>query len=71
MNHQTVYDLGYIAGQILYMERPHLDKIALMNAVARVEQKEPMRIPLTMFADYRDGVIAGYESAKKEQEVKE
>ncbi len=70
MNHQSVYDLGYVAGEQLYVKRPDLDRIALIHAAADVERKESMRIPLTMFADYRDGVIAGYH-VKKEQEAKE
>jgi hypothetical protein len=71
MNRQSIYDLGYVAGQLLYAKCPDLDKVGLINQAAEVERKEAARVPLTMFSNYRDGVVAGYEDAKKESEVKE
>lgn len=66
MNYQQAFNKGYEAGQLLYADKPNLKS----DEVRKQASTTPADIPLTMTADYREGVIAGYEAKKQESEVK-
>jgi hypothetical protein len=66
---QGYYDLGYREGQHLYSQSPmyqqsDLHKIANQNIAAKSTTSDDA-IPMVMQAQYRDGLIAGYEAMKK------
>lgn len=63
----SIYRDGYEHGKLLYAERPYINTLAVMDEALVMSSR--LNLPIEQHANYRDGVLAGYDCEQKRVEL--